>query len=50
VQFDENAIGTENCSAQLFTVCVMTATKFLIDIPYSNAQWADATQLDRKVH
>ncbi|KNC86993.1 hypothetical protein SARC_00886 [Sphaeroforma arctica JP610] len=44
--FAEKGLSTVNCSKQLFVACLLTATKYLYDIPQTNASWARVCQLD----
>eukprot|EP01134_Creolimax_fragrantissima_P002499 CFRG2499T1 len=45
-KFVEKDLSTQNCSRQLFVVCLLTATKYLYDIPNTNVQWATASELN----
>lgn len=46
--FDASGIVTRDCSAQLFTVALLTACKFLYDVPPSNTDWAHLSHFDRR--
>ena len=46
--FDRAGIRTQDCSAQLFTVALLAAVKFLCDVPPSNADWADVSHFERQ--
>lgn len=46
--FDRVGIQTRDCSAQLFAVSLLSAVKFLYDVPPTNADWADVSHFDRR--
>eukprot|EP00124_Ichthyophonus_hoferi_P001163 Ihof_evm4s55 gene=Ihof_evmTU4s55 len=50
--FDENNISVQRIDGrayELLIVCLLGATKFLYDIPYSNAQWAETSGINKKL-
>jgi len=44
-RFIEYQIRTSECNRQLVAVCLMCATKYLYDVPFTNKQWAKVSQL-----